>query len=416
MNNKLSRLIIIYICILLCITGAFFLYKSSKHNSMLSAGSTASAEQTVSTINSIETKEPDFGNEQNEDESEVYIPRFYVRGFFEIKEFLDEKKEEGMINEYSYNDGDYSAYVKVTEKQKQKWLKYSQSEIDKILDKDFDGFTMSVGEDNTSFHMDVQSDSDYYLATYTMQDVLFNIQNYLVFSGVKDWNCHVVIRNIDSGKNIMDIQYPNEEGTINNCDWTNIEDPVLAYETMISNCYSYIHYEEPLIEDGVYHSKAAGISIIIPDGAKVSTQEEMDEINGLGVLEEHSNRLYEIKKVILSSTPYEEIRLELEDGASFGVAVGYPPKDSESEFLDWMDENLEVTLKTESGVKEYNLSRVKLLDRDCLLQKRTDDYGKRYQYYYFKDGLYISILAKYETPEQEATILDFIENNIRSEE
>ena len=402
MSNRIKKIIIIYIILMCCLAGGTFIYRTLHFNS-----SAKSADTTY------KTEQTDSSREQ--DESEIFIPKFFVRGFFEIKDFLDEKQEAGMINDYSYNSGDYSAYVKVTEDQKKQWIKYSQDEIDKLLAKEYDGFTINVGEDNTSLNMDIQSNSDYYLAIYTMQDVLFNVQNYFVFSGISDWYCHVVIRNIDSQKNIMDIRYPDEEGNINNCDWTNIDDPVLAYETMVSNSYSYIHYEEPLIEDGVYHSKASGISIIIPNDAKVSTQEEMDEINGVDALEEHSNRLYEIKKVILSSTPYEEIRLELEDGASIGVAVGYPPKDNEKEFLDWMDKNLDETLKTDSGVEEYNLSRIRLLDRDCLLQKRTDKYGKRYQYYYYKDGLYISILAKYETPEQEKTVQEFIENNIKSE-
>ena len=161
MNNKFSRMIIIYICVLCCLTGVFFLYRSSKHNMMSSASNSASTEQVVSTEKETETLENDSTLKQNQDESEIFIPKFFVRGFFEIKEYLEEKKEEGMINDYSYIAGDYSAYVKVTDDQKQQWIKYSQEEIDKLLAKEYDGFTINVGKDNTSLNMDIQSNSDY---------------------------------------------------------------------------------------------------------------------------------------------------------------------------------------------------------------------------------------------------------------
>ena len=415
MNNKFSRMIIIYICVLCCLTGVFFLYRSSKHNMMSSASNSASTEPVVSNEKETGDSENDPSNKQNQDESEVYIPRFFVRGYFEIKEFLEEKMKEGMINDYSYVGGDYFAYVKVTEDQKQQWVKYSQEEIDKLLAKEYDGFTINVGEDNTSLNMDIKSNSDYYLATHTMQDVLFNIQNYLVFSGVKDWSCHVVIRNVDSGKDVMNMHYPNEDGNIDNSDWTNIDDPVLAYETIKRNSYSYIHYEEPVIEDGAYHSKTAGVSMIIPDGAKVSTQNEMDEINGLDTQDEHFDRLFEIKKIITYKV-YEDFSMVLDSGIRVGVGISYPTKDNEEDFLSWTEKNLEEALKDENNVEEYDIRRVNLLGRECILHSRTDTNGRRQEYVYFKDGLQISILAEYETPEQEKTVQEFIENSIRSEE
>lgn len=131
-----------------CLVGGTFIYRTLHFNS-----SAKSADTTY------KTEQTDSSREQ--DESEVYIPKFFVRGFFEIKEFLEEKKEEGMINDYSYIAGDYSAYVKVTDDQKQQWIKYSQEEIDKLLAKEYDGFTINVGKDNTSLNMDIQSNSDY---------------------------------------------------------------------------------------------------------------------------------------------------------------------------------------------------------------------------------------------------------------
>ena len=384
---------------------------SNEHNKRVSADNKVSIEDPNADVN--EPSDENSDSNQNIEESEVYIPRFFVQGFFEIKEFLEEKMVEGMINDYSYINGDYFAYVKVTDDQKQQWIEYSQEEINRVVSQEYDGFSLVVSEDNKNLEMDIESTSDYYLASHTMYDALFNIQNYMVFSGMKDWACHIVVKNLDSDKNIMEADYPNEDGDISPSGWTNIEDPELAYETMISNCYSYIHYEEPYIEDGVFHSKASGIQIIIPDGAKVTTQEEMDEFNGL---KDYTNRLYEIKKVIVSGTPYEEFKVELANGASIGVAVGYNFKDNENEFLDWMEKNLDSTLKTESSVKEYNLSRVESFGRNCLLQQRTDGDGKRYQYYYVRDGLYITILAEYETPEQEESIKIFINENIIKEE
>ena len=415
MNDKFSRIIIIYICVILCCTGAFFLYRSRNHNMISVDKNNVTTKQILSNENESEKTDAVLTNNLSQEESEFYIPRFYVRGFFEIKDFLDEKMEDGMINDYSYIVGEYSAYVTVTDDQKQQWIKYSQDEIDRLLAKEYDGFTIEVGDDNTSLNMYVQSDSDYYLATHTMQDVIFNIQNYLVFSEVKDWSCHVVIKNVDSGKDIMNMYYPNENGDINKCDWTNIEDEVLAYETITNNSYSYIHYEEPVIIDDVYISKAAGISIIIPNGAKVSTQEELDEFNGLNTQDEYFNRLFEIKKTI-SFKVYEDFMMVLDNGITVNVGIQSPVKDNEADSLSWMEKNLEETLKDEPSVVEYDISRVQLLGRECILHKTTDSDGKRYEYSYYRDGMQVAILIKYKTAEQEQAVIDFVENNIIRED
>ena len=164
------------------------------------------------TINKVE----DYDTSKNyyKDYDDTGLETYVISGVFSDEKTYIEEVREANICEYIYINKYGYADVKVTEKQRKEWVRTAEEKINKILEKtaDEEKCNFKFNEDYTVLMSEVQS--QYTLQTYAedMVSLIYNAEIIQIFSENKEtWSVNVVIENMDTGKELVNIQYPQED-------------------------------------------------------------------------------------------------------------------------------------------------------------------------------------------------------------
>lgn len=208
MKRRNTGGLIIGVVFALCIVMAFLQYRKDQR----------AEEETVEnplgiTVTRIEEDEEyDISKDYYEDYDDTGLETYVITGVFSDEETYIKEVREAGICEYIYKNEDGNGEVKVTEKQRKKWLKTAEENIESVLkrldDEEMCNFT--VNEAYTELHAQATKQ---YSAQQFLSDVeviLYNAEIMQVFTGTKDWSVHFVVQNMNTGYELVNIQYPQE--------------------------------------------------------------------------------------------------------------------------------------------------------------------------------------------------------------
>ena len=129
--------------------------------------------------------------------------------------YIKEIREAG-ICEYIYINEDGNVDVKVTKEQRKKWIQMAERDIEKIQKK-LEGEEMCSFKFNEDYTI-LQSDLSKKYSIKKFSDDIFSLvydaEIMQVFSGTDDWSVNLVIRNINTGYELVNVQYPQEKWEI----------------------------------------------------------------------------------------------------------------------------------------------------------------------------------------------------------
>ena len=133
---------------------------------------------------------------------------------YDSEESYIKEIREADICEYIYKNEEGYVDVKVTEKQRKEWLSTAEENINIILKNMEDEEKCSFEFKEKYTILESKVEKNYSLQAYSKDiiNLLYNAEIMQIFSETeKEWSVNVIIENMSTGKELVNIQYPQED-------------------------------------------------------------------------------------------------------------------------------------------------------------------------------------------------------------
>ncbi len=133
---------------------------------------------------------------------------------YDSEESYIKEIREADICEYIYKNEEGYVDVKVTEKQRKEWLSTAEENINIILKNMEDEEKCSFEFKEKYTILESKVEKNYSLQAYAKDiiNLLYNAEIMQIFSETeKEWSVNVIIENMSTGKELVNIQYPQED-------------------------------------------------------------------------------------------------------------------------------------------------------------------------------------------------------------
>ena len=174
------------------------------------------------TIKKVDDDE-DYDTSKNyyKDYDDTGLETYVISGVFSDEETYIKGIREADICEYIYKNEDGNADVKVTEEQRKTWIGSAKENIEYVLDKvkDDEESNFEISEDYTELNVKITKQSSPSEFLSNVEVLLYNAEIIQVFTGEKDWSVHFIVQNMNTGYELVNVQYPQEGWNIDEDTW-----------------------------------------------------------------------------------------------------------------------------------------------------------------------------------------------------
>ena len=224
--------IIVIAILVIGIVAALVIYK--KEQAIPEKTETGEEEDTII----LSTDENPFGMEikkinENYDLTKNYYKNYDNKGLqkFEITaiytnatDFIKEIRGATEYCQYIYLDEEKNIIIELNEKQKEKWIKKAEENISNELEKTDEDelYKISVSDDYTEINCQVSQKANGLTFTAKLMIIFFNSELYQILIGIAVWLIHVVAKDLSTGGELVNIDYPKEVFSITEETWNNL--------------------------------------------------------------------------------------------------------------------------------------------------------------------------------------------------
>ncbi len=165
----------------------------------------------------------DYDTSKNyyKDYDDTGLETYVISGVFSDEKTYIEEIREANICEYIYINADGNADIKVTEEQREEWLKNAKKNIEVILDRTEEESMCEFKFNQDYTVLESSADKEYSGRTYVedLMNLIYNAEIEQIFSGAEDWSINIIIRNMRTGSEIINVNYPQEEISVKGSLW-----------------------------------------------------------------------------------------------------------------------------------------------------------------------------------------------------
>ena len=165
----------------------------------------------------------DYDTSKNyyKDYDDTGLETYVISGVFSDEKTYIEEIREANICEYIYINADGNADIKVTEEQREEWLKNAKKNIEAILDRTEEESMCEFKFNQDYTVLESSADKEYSGQTYVedLMNLIYNAEIEQIFSGAEDWSINIIIRNMRTGAEIINVNYPQEELSVKGSLW-----------------------------------------------------------------------------------------------------------------------------------------------------------------------------------------------------
>ena len=139
-------------------------------------------------------------------------------------DFIKEIRGATEYCQYIYLDEEKNIIIELNEKQKEKWIKKAEENISNELEKTDEDelYKISVSDDYTEINCQVAQKANGLTFTAKLMIIFFNSEMYQILNGNAEWSIHVVAKDLSTGGELVNIDYPKEVFSITEETWNNL--------------------------------------------------------------------------------------------------------------------------------------------------------------------------------------------------
>ena len=138
---------------------------------------------------------------------------------------IAELRESGYC-QYGYIDEEDNIIVEMTEQQKEEWLNYTVNDINRIIGQGEEGFySFKFTHNYEELQLEISKEIlNGKTTTHTalVMSLIYDSEIYQVLNGKTDWAIHIVGKDLETGGELMNINFPEEGYHISIENWDNM--------------------------------------------------------------------------------------------------------------------------------------------------------------------------------------------------
>ena len=148
--------------------------------------------------------------------------------FTDKRSYIAEMRESGYC-QYGYESKEEGLVAEVTEQQRKKWLELTENDIKRVIEQSQDEelYCFEISEDYKILYMHVSKEilNNQNVATIhsgLLMTLTYDSEIYQVLNGSEDWSLQIIVTDMETGKELENIKFPDEDYNLSIENWNNL--------------------------------------------------------------------------------------------------------------------------------------------------------------------------------------------------
>ena len=148
--------------------------------------------------------------------------------FTDKRSYIAEMRESGYC-QYGYESKEEGLVAEVTEQQRKKWLELTENDIKRVIEQSQDEelYCFEISEDYKILYMHVSKEilNNQNVATIhsgLLMTLTYDSEIYQVLNGSEDWSLQIIVTDMETGKELENIKFPEEDYNLSIETWNNL--------------------------------------------------------------------------------------------------------------------------------------------------------------------------------------------------
>ena len=148
--------------------------------------------------------------------------------FTDKRTYIAEMRESGYC-QYGYESKEEGLVAEITEKQRKNWLELTEKDIKRVIEqnKDEELYHFRISDDYKILYLDVSKEILNSQSTFTakmssLMTLTYDSEIYHVLNGNKDWSLQIIVTDMETGKELENIKFPEEDYNLSIETWDNL--------------------------------------------------------------------------------------------------------------------------------------------------------------------------------------------------
>ena len=148
--------------------------------------------------------------------------------FTDKRTYIAEMRESGYC-QYGYESKEEGLVAEITEQQRKNWLELTEKDIKRVIEqnKDEELYHFKISDDYKILYLDVSKEILNSQSTFTakmssLMTLTYDSEIYHVLNGTKNWSLQIIVTDMETGKELENIKFPEEDYNLSIETWDNL--------------------------------------------------------------------------------------------------------------------------------------------------------------------------------------------------
>ena len=148
--------------------------------------------------------------------------------FTDKRTYIAEMRESGYC-QYGYESKEEGLVAEITEQQRKNWLELTEKDIKRVIEqnKDEELYHFKISDDYKILYLDVSKEILNSQSTFTakmssLMTLRYDSEIYHVLNGTKNWSLQIIVTDMETGKELENIKFPEEDYNLSIETWDNL--------------------------------------------------------------------------------------------------------------------------------------------------------------------------------------------------
>ena len=154
------------------------------------------------------------------------LEEFKITGIFtDKKEYIVGLRKSGYCKYAWLDEEEQVVYIEMTQKQKEEWIDRAIDEIDKELNslESEELYKFTVEDDYTVIKLDIDQSALIDEMGEALIVLIYDSELYQIFNGNENWSIHIMVNDMETQKEMMNIQFPKEKFRLSPDMWEKVK-------------------------------------------------------------------------------------------------------------------------------------------------------------------------------------------------
>ena len=154
------------------------------------------------------------------------MEEFKITGIFtDEREYIVELRKSGYCKYAWLDEEEQVIYIEMTQKQKEEWIDRAIDEIDKELNslESEELYKFTVEDDYTVIKLDIDQSALIDEMGEALIVLIYDSELYQIFNGNENWSIHIMVNDMETQKEMMNIQFPKEKFRLSPDMWEKVK-------------------------------------------------------------------------------------------------------------------------------------------------------------------------------------------------